>query len=128
MTLSNLTQYHEFSKRDSSGQLAERLKARRLTSAGPAEAVVVATHSRMSHARHNIPHAPAGMSEFVFCRARLVGQRGVERDEFILGQLGRGLAVDEVVKEYGVPREDVLAAVRFAANTVGRDAYLAPER
>ena len=48
--------------------------------------------------------------------------------EFILGQLGRGLAVDEVVREYGVPREDILAAVRFAANTVGRDAYLAPER
>ena len=48
--------------------------------------------------------------------------------EFILDQIGRGLTVDEVVKEYGVPREDVLAAVRFAANTVGRDAYLAPER
>ncbi|MCC6849136.1 MAG: DUF433 domain-containing protein [Deltaproteobacteria bacterium] len=48
--------------------------------------------------------------------------------EFILGQLGRGLAVDEVVTECGVPCDDVLAAVRFAANTVGWDAYLAPER
>jgi uncharacterized protein (DUF433 family) len=37
-----------------------------------------------------------------------------------VGQLGRGLPVDDVVREYGVSREDVLAALRFAAASVGR--------
>ena len=43
--------------------------------------------------------------------------------EFILGQLGRGQTPDEVSRQYGVSREDVLAAIRFAAETVGRDNF-----
>lgn len=43
--------------------------------------------------------------------------------ELVLGQLGRGQTTDEVSKQYGVSREDVLAAIRFAAETVGRDCF-----
>ncbi|HYV44271.1 MAG TPA: DUF433 domain-containing protein [Myxococcaceae bacterium] len=43
--------------------------------------------------------------------------------EFILGQLGRGQSSDEVSRQYGVSREDVLAAIRFAAETVSRDNF-----
>jgi len=42
--------------------------------------------------------------------------------------LGRGMTLDDITAEYHVPREDVLAAVRFAAKAVGRDAYLTPTR
>jgi uncharacterized protein (DUF433 family) len=44
--------------------------------------------------------------------------------EFILGQLGRGVPVDDVVREYGVAREDVLAAIRFPAGAIGREIVL----
>lgn len=43
--------------------------------------------------------------------------------ELILGQLGRGQTPDEVSRQHGVSREDVLAAIRFAAETVGRDSF-----
>jgi uncharacterized protein (DUF433 family) len=43
--------------------------------------------------------------------------------EFILGQLGRGQSQDEVSKQHGLSREDVLAAIRFAAETVSRDNF-----
>jgi uncharacterized protein (DUF433 family) len=43
--------------------------------------------------------------------------------ELILGQLGRGQTPDEVAKQYGVSRDDVLAAIRFAAESVSRDNF-----
>ncbi|MEK6607563.1 MAG: DUF433 domain-containing protein [Myxococcota bacterium] len=45
--------------------------------------------------------------------------------EFVLGQLGRGIALDDVARDYALSREDILAAIRFAASAVGRDAYVA---
>jgi uncharacterized protein (DUF433 family) len=42
--------------------------------------------------------------------------------ELVVGLLGRGMTLDDITAEYHVPREDVLAAVRFAAKAVGRDA------
>jgi uncharacterized protein (DUF433 family) len=38
--------------------------------------------------------------------------------EFVLGQLGRGVSVDDVARDYEISRDDVLAALRFAATVV----------
>jgi uncharacterized protein (DUF433 family) len=46
--------------------------------------------------------------------------------QFILGQLGRGVSVDELLRQYGqLQREDILAAIEFASESVGREAFLA---
>jgi uncharacterized protein (DUF433 family) len=48
--------------------------------------------------------------------------------EFVLAQLARGVPVDDLARDYEVERDDVLAAIRFAASSVGRDSYLMPTR
>ncbi len=44
----------------------------------------------------------------------------------LLGQLAAGLAVDEVASEYHVTREDVLAALAYAARTLANEDVRAP--
>ncbi len=39
----------------------------------------------------------------------------------VLGQLAAGLTPDAVAQEYGIDREDVLAALAYAAQTVGEE-------
>ena len=41
--------------------------------------------------------------------------------EIILGKLGGGMSVDEVMDDYAVIREDVLAALSYAANLVASE-------
>jgi uncharacterized protein (DUF433 family) len=38
--------------------------------------------------------------------------------DVIVGQLGAGLSIDEVCEEYEVTKEDVLAALSYAAETL----------
>ena len=39
----------------------------------------------------------------------------------LLGQLAAGLSTDDVADEYGVTRDDVLAALAYAAKTLGNE-------
>jgi uncharacterized protein (DUF433 family) len=41
--------------------------------------------------------------------------------ELLIAQLAGGMSVDEVAQEYGVEREDVLAALAYAARTLGEE-------
>ncbi len=41
--------------------------------------------------------------------------------EIILGSLAGGMEINEVVEEYGLEREDVLAALGYAAKIVARE-------
>jgi uncharacterized protein (DUF433 family) len=41
--------------------------------------------------------------------------------DVLLGQLAAGLTADAVAEEYGVTRDDVLAAVAYAAKTLGNE-------
>lgn len=41
--------------------------------------------------------------------------------DIILGQMAAGLTHDDIIKEYGVIREDVLAVLSYAAQTLARD-------
>lgn len=41
--------------------------------------------------------------------------------DLLIGQLAGGMSVDEVAQEYGVEREDVLAALAYAARTLGEE-------
>jgi len=41
--------------------------------------------------------------------------------EVILGSLAGGMTVEEVAKEYGIEREDVLAAVEYATKIVAKE-------
>jgi len=41
--------------------------------------------------------------------------------EFILGSLAGGMGVDEVAREYGVEKEDVQAAIEYAARLVAKE-------
>ncbi|HEX7669528.1 MAG TPA: DUF433 domain-containing protein [Polyangiaceae bacterium] len=41
--------------------------------------------------------------------------------DVVLGQLAAGLTADAVAEEYGVTREDVLAALAYAAKTLGNE-------
>ena len=38
--------------------------------------------------------------------------------EIVIGKLGGGMTVDEVADEYGLTREDVLAALTYAASVI----------
>ncbi len=38
--------------------------------------------------------------------------------DLVLGKVAGGMPVDEVAAEYGIDREDVLAALRYAADAV----------
>ena len=39
--------------------------------------------------------------------------------ELVVGKLGGGMAIEEVMTEYGLEREDILAALRYAAHVLG---------
>ena len=39
--------------------------------------------------------------------------------DVVVGQVAAGIAVDDVAQEYGVARDDVLAALSYAARVVG---------
>jgi uncharacterized protein (DUF433 family) len=41
--------------------------------------------------------------------------------DLLIAQLAGGMSVDEVAQEYGVEREDVLAALAYAARTLGEE-------
>jgi uncharacterized protein (DUF433 family) len=41
--------------------------------------------------------------------------------EIVVGKLGGGMSVDEVMQEYDLAREDVLAALTYAANLVASE-------
>ena len=41
--------------------------------------------------------------------------------DIILGSLAGGMSVEEVAKEYGITREDVLAAIEYAAKIVAKE-------
>jgi uncharacterized protein (DUF433 family) len=41
--------------------------------------------------------------------------------DLLIGKLAAGMTVDEVAHEYGVPRDDVLAAPAYAARTPGEE-------
>jgi uncharacterized protein (DUF433 family) len=41
--------------------------------------------------------------------------------ELILGSLAGGMGVDEVAREYGVEKEDVQAAIEYAARLVAKE-------
>ena len=44
----------------------------------------------------------------------------------LLGQLAAGLPIEEVAEEYGVTRDDILAALAYAARTLGNEEVRAP--
>jgi len=41
--------------------------------------------------------------------------------DIILGSLAGGMSVEEVAKEYGITKEDVLAAIEYAAKIVANE-------
>jgi uncharacterized protein (DUF433 family) len=41
--------------------------------------------------------------------------------EVVIGQLGAGLSIDEVCSEYGLKKEDVLASLSYAAQTLANE-------
>jgi len=41
--------------------------------------------------------------------------------DLLIAKLAAGMAVDEVAQEYGVEREDILAALAYAARTLGEE-------
>jgi uncharacterized protein (DUF433 family) len=41
--------------------------------------------------------------------------------ELVIGQLGGGMSTEEVCDEYRLTREDVLAALSYAADTLAKD-------
>ena len=45
--------------------------------------------------------------------------------EIVVGELGAGMTIDEVIDEYGVTREDVLAALTYTANVVASEQFRA---
>ncbi len=41
--------------------------------------------------------------------------------DIILGSLAGGMSIEEVMDEYGIEREDVLAAIEYATNIVAKE-------
>jgi uncharacterized protein (DUF433 family) len=41
--------------------------------------------------------------------------------EIILGSLAGGMEINEVVEEYGLEKQDVLAAIKYAAKIVAKE-------
>lgn len=41
--------------------------------------------------------------------------------DLLIAKLAAGMAVDDVAQEYGVEREDILAALAYAARTLGEE-------
>jgi uncharacterized protein (DUF433 family) len=57
---------------------------------------------------------------------RIQGGRPVIRGrrvpvELVLGQLGSGMSIEQVMDEYDLKREDILAALRYAARLVSAE-------
>lgn len=48
--------------------------------------------------------------------------------DLVLGQLGGGMTVEEVMREYGLSREDVLAALSYAADLVAGEEEIAAQQ
>ena len=46
--------------------------------------------------------------------------------DLILGQLAGGMSYDEIIKEYGIVRNDILAALDYAAKTVSSETVHLP--
>jgi len=42
--------------------------------------------------------------------------------DIVLGSLAGGMSMEEVASEYGITKEDVLAAIEYAAKIVAREA------
>ena len=41
--------------------------------------------------------------------------------DLVVGKLAGGMSIDQVAEEYGLVREDVLAALAYAARTIGEE-------
>jgi len=41
--------------------------------------------------------------------------------DIILGSLAGGMKIEEIAKEYGIKKEDVLAAIEYAAKVIGKE-------
>jgi uncharacterized protein (DUF433 family) len=41
--------------------------------------------------------------------------------DIVLGSLAGGMSIEEVAKEYGIGKDDVLAAIEYAAKIVARE-------
>ncbi len=41
--------------------------------------------------------------------------------DLVLGKLAGGMSYDEVIAEYEIAREDILAALEYAARTIGEE-------
>ena len=41
--------------------------------------------------------------------------------DLILGKLAGGMTYEEVIAEYAIPREDILAVLEYAAGTIGEE-------
>lgn len=41
--------------------------------------------------------------------------------DIILGSIAGGMSVEEVAKEYGIKKEDVLAAIEYAAKLISKE-------
>ena len=41
--------------------------------------------------------------------------------EIIIGKLAGGMTYEEIIEEYGVTREDILAALNYAADTLSHE-------
>ncbi|RLI99459.1 MAG: DUF433 domain-containing protein, partial [Candidatus Aenigmatarchaeota archaeon] len=41
--------------------------------------------------------------------------------DIILGSLAGGMKIEEVAEEYGIKKEDVLAAIEYAAEIIARE-------
>ncbi len=45
--------------------------------------------------------------------------------DMVLGKLGGGMSFEEMEREYGLAREDILAAISYAASRISEERYLA---
>ena len=41
--------------------------------------------------------------------------------DIILGSIAGGMSIEEVAKEYGIKKEDVLAAIKYAAKLISKE-------
>jgi len=48
--------------------------------------------------------------------------------DIILGSLAGGMSVEEVAKEYGIKKRDVLAAIEYAAKIVTKKEAFLPDK
>lgn len=46
--------------------------------------------------------------------------------ELVVGKIGGGMTIEEVMDEYGLAREDVLAALKYASRVLETETVLVP--